>query len=738
MEDQLKLSHALAKLYFSQNLQEIMGDYLYDKMIEIFNNQQFSGKVIDKFNIVAKEVKEQNHNKKYVNADILTQYEIDENKILMWYLYRQTRSQKFILQKLEQIFQKSVGELSVGEQSVGEVLSLFIKRLTFQTNIAHLILYNKIRNESKKVISGNEKSFIMKLFYIKQDNYEYISKLLKDKRIIANLLEINEFQITHLSRLQNDLHNNVLHNKHKNWQYISNHYQAIQEKTLDYYLNMFSKFTKQISLKNRVLEKSIKQYICACCGSRAQLIDLHKEDKWAVIEQITGKTRAQTNFPEFADEVLSKIKDDVNTFKICYFCSKNELTFAIPERDIPVPDEIKNIKKKALEANIRLGYIYSFIQNIANSNYTMMTGDTHFRLFNGDVGMHKLALDQTWMQHISSKDKAKIDLAIQKLKEINHLYKKFLCTYEVWQAVATNQRLKDLLENESFKTRITRGYQQSEVYIETNNKNDSADKEIYLVPSSTQDHQRELFNIGDLHRLAAFEEYLRDIGSNEVKIDDILKDVEDKFKDEEQQRKEEKEEKIQQEDDQGVNELRRNRVYYSDKYLEEKLFPTLFPTGTGGFNSSYKNEMTITEYAKMKLLSCRSEFRNHYDYIFWLFDRKRKEQMISYSRGVKSVHPDQHEKPLGKLIIGLIGYQTNMWVVQLTIQQKVKNQKQCYQKDYENMVFHFHNYLQHQHIMNLMNSYKDQKTKIKKIEDIGIVPQHQWQTFIQKVDCVCR
>ena len=43
--------------------------------------------------------------------------------------------------------------------------------------------------------------------------------------------------------------------------------------------------------------------------------------------------------------------------------------------------------------------------------------------------------------------------------------------------------------------------------------------------------------------------------------------------------------------------LKRNKVYYGEKYLEEMLFPNLFPTGEGGYNSSYiRSGMTPKQY----------------------------------------------------------------------------------------------------------------------------------------------
>lgn len=73
----------------------------------------------------------------------------------------------------------------------------------------------------------------------------------------------------------------------------------------------------------------------------------------------------------------------------------------------------------------------------------------------------------------------------------------------------------------------------------------------------------------------------------------------------------------------------------SDVFLEEKLFPKLFPYGVGGFLSSNilkKNNMGFSNYIKSRLLSVDPKFRNDASYTFFLLlvkeltDMKRSEQ----------------------------------------------------------------------------------------------------------------
>ena len=75
--------------------------------------------------------------------------------------------------------------------------------------------------------------------------------------------------------------------------------------------------------------------------------------------------------------------------------------------------------------------------------------------------------------------------------------------------------------------------------------------------------------------------------------------------------------------------------WYSDLFLEEKLFPKLFPYGIGGYLSSNmlkKSNIGFSNYIKNRLLSADPKFRNDASYMFFLLlvkeltDIKRSEQ----------------------------------------------------------------------------------------------------------------
>ena len=76
--------------------------------------------------------------------------------------------------------------------------------------------------------------------------------------------------------------------------------------------------------------------------------------------------------------------------------------------------------------------------------------------------------------------------------------------------------------------------------------------------------------------------------------------------------------------------------WYSDLFLEEKLFPKLFPYGIGGYLSSNmlkKSKMGFANYIKNRLLSADPKFRNDASYMFFLLlvkeltDMKGSEQI---------------------------------------------------------------------------------------------------------------
>ena len=75
----------------------------------------------------------------------------------------------------------------------------------------------------------------------------------------------------------------------------------------------------------------------------------------------------------------------------------------------------------------------------------------------------------------------------------------------------------------------------------------------------------------------------------------------------------------------------------SDVFLEEKLFPSLFPYGIGGYISSNllkQNDMGFANYVKNRLLSANPKFRKDTSYVFFLLlvkeliDMKRSEQTV--------------------------------------------------------------------------------------------------------------
>ena len=75
--------------------------------------------------------------------------------------------------------------------------------------------------------------------------------------------------------------------------------------------------------------------------------------------------------------------------------------------------------------------------------------------------------------------------------------------------------------------------------------------------------------------------------------------------------------------------------WQSDLFLEEKLFPKLFPYGIGGYLSSNmlkKSNMGFSNYIKNRLLSADPKFRKDPSYMFFLLlvkeltDLKRSEQ----------------------------------------------------------------------------------------------------------------
>ena len=68
----------------------------------------------------------------------------------------------------------------------------------------------------------------------------------------------------------------------------------------------------------------------------------------------------------------------------------------------------------------------------------------------------------------------------------------------------------------------------------------------------------------------------------------------------------------------------------SDLFLEEKLFPALFPFGIGGYLSSNmlrQNDMGFANYIKTRLLSADDKSRNDPTYVFFLLLVKEMAEM---------------------------------------------------------------------------------------------------------------
>jgi hypothetical protein len=74
-------------------------------------------------------------------------------------------------------------------------------------------------------------------------------------------------------------------------------------------------------------------------------------------------------------------------------------------------------------------------------------------------------------------------------------------------------------------------------------------------------------------------------------------------------------------------------LWFSDEFLEECLFVSRFPYGTGGYNSTYNKSMTLQNYAKMRLDSAVTDkFRRDYWYVFFINDWITKEKLYVENR----------------------------------------------------------------------------------------------------------
>ena len=76
------------------------------------------------------------------------------------------------------------------------------------------------------------------------------------------------------------------------------------------------------------------------------------------------------------------------------------------------------------------------------------------------------------------------------------------------------------------------------------------------------------------------------------------------------------------------------KLKQDDPQLEEKLFPALFPTGQGGWNSETKDALSFSSYLKMRLRSVDPRWRQDPKWILFNFDRAIKSRVFAYN----SVH----------------------------------------------------------------------------------------------------
>ena len=90
-------------------------------------------------------------------------------------------------------------------------------------------------------------------------------------------------------------------------------------------------------------------------------------------------------------------------------------------------------------------------------------------------------------------------------------------------------------------------------------------------------------------------------------------------------------------------------IFYNDQYLEKKTFYHLFPTGVGGFNSTFSKCMLLIQYVRMRLLAAYTDkFRIDNRYIFFLNDWLRKKRIYQVNNGVNIVKLTEVNKKLIK------------------------------------------------------------------------------------------
>lgn len=77
----------------------------------------------------------------------------------------------------------------------------------------------------------------------------------------------------------------------------------------------------------------------------------------------------------------------------------------------------------------------------------------------------------------------------------------------------------------------------------------------------------------------------------------------------------------------------KKKVVFNDDQTEAKLFPHLFPHGTGYF-INLKDGMTHAKYFRMRLLNIDPRWRNDRFYLFYAYDYLTKERLLTVNNMV--------------------------------------------------------------------------------------------------------
>ena len=73
------------------------------------------------------------------------------------------------------------------------------------------------------------------------------------------------------------------------------------------------------------------------------------------------------------------------------------------------------------------------------------------------------------------------------------------------------------------------------------------------------------------------------------------------------------------------------KLKQDDRHLEEKLFPCLFPSGRGGWNSQTDGSLSFSSYLKMRLRSMDTRWRDDPKWTLFSFDRGVKSKVFAYN-----------------------------------------------------------------------------------------------------------